>query len=175
MKRLITISIVIGIFYIYVKWKPSIASILDDTQFGDPIQYKGQVYESEWEDYPEEITGYVRRVDRHFDKYIPIITYDLVLTSGEYNDPEIVKVLHKGSGNYRWSSKTRPKGSILFYHTIPNSVRAQWKLDSIVAGETITITAKVSMNSEIKRDGSVVVGLGHGNHKFILVENVRKL
>jgi len=78
-------------------------------------------FNSEWGK-SESIVGYLRRIDRHYDENIPIITYDLVITTEDFSNPDIVSVRNKGSGNYSWSSKTKPKGTILFYHTIPNSI-----------------------------------------------------
>ena len=76
-------------------------------------------------------------------------------------------------GNYFWSSKTQPEGSILFFHTVPNSMRSQSKLDKIKEGDSVEILAKVSENSEISSDSGAFVKLMHSNHKFILVEDVR--
>lgn len=173
MKKLLIIGIVIAGFYYYITWMPSTKSIVNDMEFGNQIIYRGQVFHSDWGGNLESISGYIRRIDRHYDENIPIITYDFVITTGDYNNPEIVEVRHKGGGNYSWSSKTQPKGSIVFYHTVPNSITSQNKLDLLTEGETVELIAKVSKNSEIKSDSGAFIKLLHSNHKILLVENVK--
>ncbi len=173
MRRLVIIGIIVAGLYYYITWKPSTESIVHDMTFDGIIVYGGQAFHSDWADSSGSISGFVRRIDRHYDESIPIITYDLVLTKGDYSDPRIVKVRHKGGGNYSWLSKTKPKGSIIFYHTVPASVLSQNKLDVLSEGTEIELIGKVSRNSEIKSDSGAMIHLTHSNHKFILVEDVK--
>ena len=173
MRKLGIFGIVVACLYYYVTWKPSTESIVNNMEFGDHITYNGQAYHSSWTKNTESIEGYIRRIDRHYDKNIPIITYNLVITTGDYNDPDIVDVRHKGGGNYRWSSKTNPSGSIIFYHTVPINSYAQSKLDGLAEGDTVEILARISKNSEIRSDSGAFVKLMHINHKIILVEDIK--
>lgn len=172
MKKLVILGVALASLYYYITWEPSTKSVVSEMAFGDQITHAGQNYHSDWADEPELINGYVRRIDRHYDKNIPIITYDLVLTTGDYSDPEIVEVKHKGGGNYFWSSNTQPAGSIVFYHTVPGSAISQDKLDMLVDGNTVEILAKVSQNSEITSDSGAYFKLMHSNHKILLVEDI---
>ena len=170
-KKLIIIALIIFGLYLYFPWKPSTSRIAGEMEFGEVIAYQGEKYKSDWGVDSDEIEGYVRRKDRHFDKNMPIVTYDLVLTSGEYNDPDIVKIRHKGSGNYYWSSHKQPGGTLVFYHTIPSNPEAQNKLDQIDQGATVTLIGRISQNNEIRSDSGNYVKLMHRNHKFILVDD----
>ncbi|MCU7926077.1 MAG: hypothetical protein KZQ99_20405 [Candidatus Thiodiazotropha sp. (ex Dulcina madagascariensis)] len=171
-KLLILIIIGAGLYY-YITWNPSTESIVNEMEFGDKMIHKDRTYYSDWSKEIESISGYVRRKDRHYDENFPIITYDLALTTGDYNDPNIVEVRHQGGGNYLWLSKTKPTGTITFYHTVPSSIASQSKLDAINEGDTIEILAKVSKNNEIKNDTGAFVRLMHSNHKMILVSDVK--
>lgn len=171
-KRAIIGAIVVG-FYFYITWKPSTTSIVNNMKFGEEIVHRGQIFYSDWGTDSELITGYLRRVDRHYSEHFPIITYDFVITTGDYNDPEIVKVSHSGGGNYFWSSKVQPKGSIFFYHTVPNSIASQNKLDLLAEGKMVELIAKVSKNSEVKSGSGAYFKLRHSNHKILLVEDVK--
>ena len=172
MKRLIIVGIVIVGSFQYIKWEPSTSDIAKEMGFGEQLSYNGQAFYSDWTDDLKSISGHVRRIDRHYDKNIPIITYDLVITSGDFSDPDLVTIKHKGDGNYRWSSEKQPSGSIVFYHAIPNNIQSQRKLDSLNEGDSVTILAKVSKNSEIKASNGTFFKLLHTNHKIILVEDL---
>ncbi|MCU7849547.1 MAG: hypothetical protein KZQ89_16465 [Candidatus Thiodiazotropha sp. (ex Lucinoma kastoroae)] len=167
---LVLIAVAFGI-YTYSIWKPSTVSIASEIAFSNQLSYKGHNYKTSWVD-TESIVGYIRRIDRHYDKNVPIITYDLVITTEDFNNPDIVKLRHNGGGNYYWSSKTKPKGSLVVYHTVPASITAQTELDALTEGTSVTIQAKVSTNSELRSDSGAFIKLMHSNHKLILVEGI---
>ena len=171
MKKAVIFFVIIVGFYFYFTWKPSTTGIAENMRIGEAITHDGVTYHSEWGE-PEEIKGFVRRKDRHYDEYMPIITYDLVLATGEYSDRKLVTIQNKGGGNYYWSAPRQPKGTLVFYHTIPATPTVQKKLDDISLDSTISLRVRVSQNSEIKGDNGNFVKLGHSNHKFIIVEDV---
>ena len=103
---------------------------------------------------------------------MPIVTYNMILTSGEYNDPEIVSIENKGGGNYYWRAKKQPQGSIMFYHLIPSSAEIQNKLDDLEVGRAVTLRGKISENNKIVSSDDYYVQLNHSNHKYILVGDV---
>lgn len=173
MKKLVIFGVMIAGLYYYFNWKPSTETVVGNMEFGDQIVHSGKVFYSDWSKKLESISGYVRRIDRHYDENIPIITYHLVITTGDYNDPNIVEVRHQGGGNYFWSAKTKPSGSIIFYHTIPNSTDAQRKLDDLSEGDTIEIEARVSNDNEIRNETRALFKLRHSNHKILLVEDIK--
>ncbi len=174
MKKLIIFGIVAVALFQYFKWQPSTEVIANNMGFGEPISYNGQLFYSDWTSDLESIKGYVRRIDRQYDKNIPIITYSLLITTGDFNDPNLVKIRHKGGGNYSWSANTKPNGSLIVYHTIPNNVSSQDKLNSLKEGDSVEILAKMSRNSELKAsDGGFFKLLHTNNHKIIRVDDIR--
>jgi hypothetical protein len=103
---------------------------------------------------------------------MPIVTYDLIVTWGEFSDPDIVRIRSGGGGNYFWRADKRPDGDLTVYHTVPGSVDAQVALDDAETGAEIRITGRISSNNRIEGDDGSLVGVRHSNHKFILVEDV---
>ena len=172
MKKLMVFALIGVLVYLAFSWKPSTDSIVENMRFGSTPEYKGVKYHTVWSD-PELIRGYIRRMDRHYDRSIPILTWNLVLATGEYRDPDIVEVDYRGGGNYFWRSQKRPKGSIIFYHTIPGNKMIQAQLDALLPDQEVELRVKVSTTSEIRGDNDAFVKLMHGNHKFILVEAVK--
>lgn len=142
---------------------------------GEDIQFQGTTFQSDWADKSATVEAYVRRIDRHYDENFPIITYDFVLTTGEYNDPDIVSIRHKGGGNYYWSAKRQPKGTLVAYHLIPESSYAQGRIDNIAEGDTIKMIGKISIDNKITSSTGGYLKLMHDNHKFILVDEINTL
>jgi len=176
LKKLIIVALILLGAYLYFIWKPSALDIASEMKIGEAIEYQGEKYRSDWGTNSEEIVGYLRRKDRHYDENMPIVTYDIIITTGEFSNPEIVKITNKGGGSYYWRSKRRqPDGTLIVYHTVPATPIVQNKLDEIDEGESVTLVGKISENSEIKSDSDYFVRLGHDNHKFILVEDVIKM
>ena len=175
MKNLVIIALLVLGLYIYLAWKPSTSDIANEIQVGETIVYQGKEYLSDWGVSSENIKGYIRRKDRHFDKNMPIVTFDLILTSGEFNDPDVVKIRNKGDGNYFLSADKKPEGTIIVYHAVPFNLDAQKKLDEIEQGETVTLVGKISQNSEIRSNSGSFVKLMHDNHKYILVEDAYEM
>ncbi len=166
----IVIAAVIGLL-LFLTWKPSTESIVNKMDFGEQVAYEGENYRSDWGE-KEVVSGYLRRIDRHYDKLIPIITYSMVVTSEDFNDPELVDLSHKGGGSYYWKSKIKPKGSLTVYHTIPGSVMSQQQMDLLSEGVEIEMTVRASKNNQLTRDSGPLFRVGGHGHKIVLVEDV---
>jgi len=171
-KKLLIIILVIAAINWLLNYEPSTQTIVENMTVDENITFKGIQFDSDWDDDVTEITNYLRQKDRHYDKNMPIVTYNLILTSGEYNDPEIVSIENKGGGNYYWRANKQPQGSIMFYHLIPSSMEIQDKLDKLEVGTIITLRGKVSENNKIVSSDDYYVQLNHSNHKYILVGDV---
>jgi hypothetical protein len=152
--------------------KPSAVGIAREMEYDRGIvTYCETEYYSDW-GAPVEVAGHLRVKDRHWDDTMPIVTYDLIVTWGEFSDPDIVRIRSGGGGNYFWRADKRPDGDLTVYHTVPGSVDAQVALDDAETGAEIRITGRISSNNRIEGDDGSLVGVRHSNHKFILVEDV---
>jgi hypothetical protein len=154
--------------------KPSTSGIAGDMKHNDDgsIVFKGVRYRSDWGN-TLTVEGYLRIKDRHYDENMPIVTYDLIITSGDFSDPEEVEIRPKGGGTYIWRSRKRnPEGMLVAYHTVPAGPEAQEKMDDMDEGIEIRLTGRLSRNGEIRGDDGRYLRLGHKSHKFILVEDV---
>jgi len=170
MKKPIIILLIVGGIYVHATWKPSPMKIAENMEVGELIRYEGKEYESDWGEEREKIEGYLRQKDRHYQRSIPIVTYDLIVTSGEFSDPDIVKIKNKGNGNYYWHAKKQPEGTLVVYHSVPSSLEAQYELDRIEEGADVNLIGKISQDGKISSESGDYLKLRHDNHKFILVE-----
>jgi hypothetical protein len=172
-KLLIFVALAYGM-YQYITWKPTTLDIASGMEVGESIQFQGNTFQSKWSAKSDTIEAYVRRIDRHYSENLPIVTHDFVLTTGDYNDPNIVSLRHRGGGNYYFSWKTResPKGSLIVYHLIPTSAYVQRQINNIKMSDTIKLSGKISQDSKITSSTGAYLQLMHDNHKFILVDDI---
>jgi hypothetical protein len=170
---LVLALVVVGAIYFFTR-DPSASSIAEEMKHNDDgsIMYQGVLYSSDWGN-TLTVEGYLRIKDRHYNEHVPIVTYDLIITTGDFSDPEEVEIRAKGGGTYIWRSRKRnPEGMLVAYHTVPAGPEAQDKLDDMDEGAEIRLTGRLSRNSEIRGDDGSFLRLGHKSHKFILVEDV---
>ncbi|MEY8198765.1 MAG: hypothetical protein RPS47_05950 [Colwellia sp.] len=172
MKNKAILLLCISAVYLYFNWDPSTSSIAKDMTVGSDIRYKDQIIISDWSS-EVEVEAYVRRKDRHYDESMPVITFDMALTTGDFNDADRVKISHMGGGNYIFLKAEKGLiGSINFYHTIPSNSYVQKQLDNIELDSTIVLIGKISIDNILSSSAGGSVELMHGNHKFILVNEV---
>jgi len=143
-------------------------TVLNDEE----IQYEGGNYFSEFGSV-EEIAGDLRLKKRNYNKDIPIVTMDFIITDGDFSNPDIVSISSRGNGNYYWKSKQQPTGSLVVYHLIPANSSVQSQIDMAKNGNYVEITGQLSKNNEIKNETGYFIRLMHSNHKFILANDVR--
>ena len=172
MKILLILAAIMGAIMFYMK-SPSASSIVMATQVGETITFNHVSYSAEW-GASEDISGYVSRLDRHYSESVPVIIFDMVLTSKDFANPNVVTITHNGNGNYSWTSKTRPEGEFLVCHLVLGSLLTLKQLEDVKQGDTIKITAKVSQNNALKSD-SGFFSVNHDNHKILYVENIQAL
>lgn len=173
MKKL-AIMVIIGVaIYAYVQWEPSAVSIAQNMQVSEKIVFENDTYTTDWKK-AARIDGHLRRSDRESYDYAPIITYHLVITTDDYNDPDLVKISNKGHGKYTYLYRNDIplKGGLTVYHVIPASATVQRSLEELKSGKPIRLVAQVSKSSTLKKNGQAVFRVNGQNHKVILVEQV---
>jgi hypothetical protein len=90
-----------------------------------------------------QFSGLVRHVSPIRDERIRILTHDILVTSGEYADPAIVRT-SVANHRFYWRSATtaRPQGSINLLHTLPANEEVYQQLLQIRSGDEVTITGR---------------------------------
>lgn len=135
------------------------------------IVYNGVAYTASWGE-PKTREGVVRHIVRAYAKHVPVVTYHLVLTTGEFSDPAIVTIDHNGGGNYIWRSKKQPEGTLIVLHTVPESDVVFKALRGIGEGDRVKIAGRDETRSAIEAENGGYLRLGHSNHAFVLVSHV---
>lgn len=160
--------------YFYFK-APSADSIVLETRVdiqNGKIDYKGVTYSAQWSDETVHL-GDIRYIGRAYDQYAPYITNDAIVTTGEFSDPSIVEVTPITNGNMRWRSKKNPQGTLVVLHFIPVDGTVYDKLKRIKEGQRVELIGREETDSRIEGPDGGFTALGHSNHKFFVLEDVR--
>lgn len=154
---------------------PSASTVVGDT-FIQPdegwLRYKEVRYEAEWG--PEIVhEGDARFIERAKYKSAPFFTHHVVVTTGEFSDPDLVNLRHNGGGNFFWSAPKQPEGTIIVLHLVPLDRDVLDQLQSIDNGDAVKLVGREEVDSRVDGDDGSWLKLGHSNHKYLLVERVR--
>lgn len=168
--------LVVAAAFLYLRG-PSASQIVSNTVIATErgtIQYKTATYEAEW---GPEVThsGDVRLIDRAKYKSAPFFTHHAVLTTGEYSDPAIVKLGDSGGGNFYWTAKKQPEGTLLALHFVPRDPIVLRALKRIDEGDSIAFVGREEIDSNINGSNGSYIRLQHNNHRYLLLEEVRPL
>jgi hypothetical protein len=100
-------------------------------------------------------SGLVRHTSRINENQYPMLTHDILVTSGDYADSSLVRTSVMNH-HFTWSSKTSdwPKGSINLLHTMPKNEEMVNALYSIKYGDIVKITGYEIYTINRYKDGS---------------------
>jgi len=157
MKNLIILAaIVFGIYY--YSTHSGATAVANEIEFdGKDVIFHDEVFATNWTSKTKTVTGYVREINQENMSIMPIVTYSIVATTGDYSNPDKVEIKHVRHG-YQLLSKQaagKPKGSIIIYHLIPLDAEVQKKIESIKIGDNFSIKARISQSGKLKSPRAV--------------------
>ena len=87
--------------------------------------------------------GHVRHVSFNRINKFPFLTHDILITSGDYADPDLVYT-NVSNHHFYWQSLSseQPQGSINLLHVVPETEEVYQQLLKIRSGDTVTISGK---------------------------------
>ena len=176
MKAWHVVLVVLAVGLYFLMRPPSAGKIAGGIEVdlqSNSIRYDGRTYTATWGE-PGSRAGDVRYLIRDHDKRIPIVLYHLVLTTGEFSDPEIVTIDHNRGGNFIWRAKKQPEGTIIVLHLVPENELAFRTMRGVKEGDRIEVFGRDEVRGSIERDDGAYLRLGHDNHKFVLVTRVER-
>lgn len=104
-------------------------------------------------------TGYVRHISANHEARFPFLTHDILITTEDYADPELVQA-YVVNHHFVWRSRTQdyPKGTIHLLHVIPENEELYQQILRIRAGDTVSISGReilriTSYNAEHQSQG----------------------
>lgn len=121
-----------------------------------------------------EFAGVVRHVSPIREDGMPILTHDVLVTSGEYADPEIVGVSVLNH-RFRWRSSTteKPSGRINLLHTVPAGEEIYRQLLEIRAWDEVVVTGReIGVIKAYYEDGEYIGDWRDSGCNTLLVESV---
>ena len=140
----------------------------------DKIEYKGIIYSATWGNKTSH-AGDIRYIGRAYDKYAPFITNDAIVTTGEFSDPSIVEIPPLRHGSTYWRAEKQPKGTLIVLHFIPANPAVYFNLKKIKKEQRVEFIGREEVDSKIEGSDGGFIALGHTNHKFFLLGDVRQI
>ncbi len=175
MKVLFIIALLFAAFHLWFR-DPSAESIISKTVIdidGGTIRSGDITYQAEWGE-TIEYEGDLRYVGRAYDPLIPIVTTDAILTTGEYSDPSKVRVTPIRNGNMMYFKQGNPQGSLVVLHFVPIDKQTLLQLEELREGESVRLSGREEIDSEINGSDTSFFKLQHSNHRILLVESVER-
>ena len=85
--------------------------------------------------------GLVRHINMDHEQKFPILSFDILVTTADFSDPNLV-VANVNDHHFAWMSKKDGKlqGTINLLHTVPMNQTIEDKLMQIQQGDTVTVT-----------------------------------
>ena len=105
----------------------------------------GQHFDITFEtDQPRSFSGQIRYLSMDHIRNFPIISFDILITSGDFSDPAIVTTNVFPNHTFSWSKpvNTNPQGTINLIHAVPMDQKTEQKLMQLHQGETVTIEGR---------------------------------
>lgn len=135
------------------------------------MTYKDTTYVTEW--LPSNThSGEVQQIGQYHNKYLPMNTHHIVLTTGDYSDPSKVTISKLRKGRIVARYTTQPKGSIEVLHLIPSSVQMLKKISRIKTGQKVELTGQEEKDNKVNSDAGYYAGgsKDKGHYLFLLQE-----
>jgi hypothetical protein len=101
----------------------------------------GQRWELSYEqNHDRLLTGQVRHTSMDHETLFPIISFDILVTSGDFSDPSLVST-SVSDHHFSWMplTATKPQGTINLLHTVPMNQAVEDELMKIKDGDTVTV------------------------------------
>lgn len=155
---------------------PSASSIQKKMLIQDgAISYKGVEYLVDWEDDVVEHSGDIRELKAEYNKFAPINTHHVVLTTGDFSDPEKVDIAHLRKGHTSWRAKAQPKGSMKVLHLIPANDEVFKKLKTVKPGQSLTFIGQEEEDNKIptSKGGGFSGGSKDYGHYILFLSDIK--
>ncbi len=123
---------------------------------------------------PSEFSGVVRHVSGMRLRQIPILTHDILVTSGEYADPDVVTTsVSNHRFTWRSSSTAEPRGAINLLHTVPANEEVYGRLRGIQSWDEVVITGREILRIDaLDTDGRYLGNWQDAGCNALLVQSV---
>ena len=147
---LVVISALLGTFA-YYNWNinlfgigaPDFQSLVISPDYQTITNSDGSFLKISFEKSSDSIfLGLVRHISPIREDKFPILTHDILVTSGDYADPQKVTT-SVFNHHFFWNSRTsNPQGSINLLHAVPKNNQIYQQMLAIQTGQTVRITGR---------------------------------
>ena len=116
--------------------------VMSSNGFHDVTLENGRAFDISYETSSKrDFSGLVRHSSAIHERTFAILTFDILVTSGDFANPDLVQT-SVSNHHFSWRSSTNsdPSGAINLLHTVPINEEVNQALRSIREGDTVVIT-----------------------------------
>ena len=139
------------------------------------VKYNDVVYLATWGE-QTAYSGDIRHIGRAYYDRMPIFTHDVILTTGEFSDPELVRIDPVKNGQTRWRAREKPRGTLTMLHPITENSEILAQLESIHLWDQVDFGGREEEDNFIEgSDSSRFKVIRSHNHVMFLLTGVWRL
>lgn len=124
--------------------KPDYQSWYIDSTYETIQDQEGRLWEIRYESQgPSTFTGLVRHASPIRESNFPLLSHDILVTSGDFSNPDIVRT-SVSNHRFAWFSPDArfPKGNINLLHTLPENDEIYRQLSQVKKGQQVIISGR---------------------------------
>lgn len=122
-----------------------------------------------------EFAGLIRYVGPIRERTARILTHDILVTSGDYANPALVRT-RVSNHHFTWWADSQPQGRINLLHTVPANEELYRQLLELREGDQVTITGIEILQIRAYRSDGTYLGEWHDTGcNTLLVETVSRV
>lgn len=137
------------------------------------IESQGESYSASWEEDLSAFEGELQQMVPEALKYAPFISHHLVLTDGDYSDPDKVEIRPLKKGKTSWRAKQQPRGRFLVLHLLPADAEVLRRINAIAPGQRAIWSGQRLVKGRLENSKGGYFQVNNTNHIVLLLRDVQ--
>jgi hypothetical protein len=138
------------------------------------IELDGTHYAGHWSDDAKTFSGTIQWTGQAAKSAVPLITHEVLVTTGEYSDPKVVQIEPVVDHHTTWkfvAGRTALDGTIHIVHCVPSTPEVYDALGGLTVGQNVSIQGELLSGPLTGSDGSFWK-TGKESHPTVFVREV---
>jgi hypothetical protein len=170
------VAVALG-YWLYAGHKTISRGDIARLSFGSTIgemNLDGKRYTGTWSDDARTFAGTIQWTGQAAQSAVPLITHEVVVTTGEYSDPKVVQIqpLEDHHTTWKYVANRMAVGTIHIVHCIPSTPEIYDALGALKVGQAVAIEGELLQGPLKGTDGSFWQ-TGKESHPTVFVRAVR--
>jgi hypothetical protein len=137
------------------------------------IELDGTHYSGHWSDDTKAFAGTIQWTGQAAKSAVPLITHEVLVTTGEYSDPKVVQIEPVVDHHTTWKyvARRQAEGTIHIVHCVPSSPEIYDALGALTVGQNVSIEGAL-LSGQLKGTDGAYWQTGKESHPTVFVRGV---